>query len=75
MDVAAHAPRVSSHEVGLGGLEALLLDIGPHGVDNLVLLVRVVEVGNVTRVQDIVDVLQEGLILDLGRDGGGRAEP
>jgi hypothetical protein len=70
MDVTAHTPSVGSHEVGLGGLQALLLDVGPHGIDNLVLLFSIVEVGNVTRVQDIVDVLQEGLILDLEKDEG-----
>lgn len=69
VDVAAHAPSVGGHEVGLGGLQALLLDVRPHGVDDLVLLIHVVEVGNVTRVQDIVNVLQEGLILDLGESG------
>lgn len=39
VDMAAHTPSVGSHEVGLGGLQALLLDIGPHGIDNLVLLI------------------------------------
>ena len=48
MDVAAHTPSIGSHEVGLGGLKTLLLDIGPHGGDNLVLLIRGVEIGNVT---------------------------
>lgn len=66
VDVAAHTPSVGSHEVGLGGLQALLLDVWPHGGDDLVLLIHVVEVGNVARVQDVVNVLQEGLILDLG---------
>lgn len=47
MDIAAHAPGVGSHEVGLGGLQALLLNIAPHSVDNLVLLIQVIEVGNV----------------------------
>lgn len=47
VDAAAHTLGVGSHEVGLHGLQALLLDVGPHGVDNLVLLIRVVEVGNV----------------------------
>lgn len=75
VDVAAHAPGVGSHEVGLGGRKALFLERGPHGVDNLVLLVQGIEVGNVTRVQDVVDVLQEGLVLDLRRDRGGGTEP
>lgn len=69
MDVAAHTPGVGNHEVGPGGLQAPLLDVGPHGVDNLVLLIQIVEVGDVTRAQDIVNVLQEGLVLDLGRWG------
>lgn len=56
----------------------MLLDVGPHGVEDLVLLVHGVQVGDVTRVEDVVDVLQEGLILDLGEGGvdqGDRAEP
>lgn len=59
VDAAAHTPSVGGHEVGLGGLQALLLDVRPHGVHDLVLLIHVVEVGNVARVQNIVNVLQE----------------
>lgn len=47
VDIAAHTPGVGGHEIGLGGLQALLLDVGPHGADDLVLLIRAVEVGNV----------------------------
>lgn len=48
MDVAAHTAGVNSHKVGLGGLQALLLNDGPHGGDNLVLLLERVEIGDVS---------------------------
>ena len=52
----------------MGGVgEALtdVLDDGLHGGVDLVELVDGVEVGHVTRVEDVVDVLEERLGLDL----------
>lgn len=57
MDVAAHTSSIGGHEVGFGGLQALFLYVGPHSVDDLILLICIVDVGDVTRVQDVVNIL------------------
>lgn len=48
VDVVTHTPGIGGHEIGFGRLQALLLYVGPHGVDDLVLLICTVEVGDVT---------------------------
>lgn len=37
-----------------------------HATTNLHKLIRLVEIGNLPGAQDVVDVLQEGLVYDLG---------
>lgn len=65
VDVAADPANVGGHEVGFSWLLAQCLHHRLHGVQDALLLVRGVQVGNVTRVQDVVDVLQEGLAFNL----------
>lgn len=48
MDIVTHTSSVGSHEIGFGRLQALLLYVGPHGIDDLVLLICTIEVGDVT---------------------------
>lgn len=65
VDVAANSLDVGSHEVGLGGLHAEILDHGLHGCHDPLLLVSVVQVRHIARVQDVIYVLQERLALNL----------
>lgn len=65
VDVAANPADVGSHQVGFRGLLAQCLHHRLHGVQDALLLVGGVQVGNVPRVQDVVDVLQEGLAFNL----------
>jgi hypothetical protein len=52
-------------EVGLGWLKTHVLHDWFHGGEDLFLIIKAVQVGNVTRVQDVVDIFQEGFALDL----------
>ena len=65
VQVVADSLGVSGEQVGLGGLHACVLNNGFHGREDLLLLIKAINVGNVASIQDVVDVLQECLTLDL----------
>lgn len=59
MDVAADPPDVGSHKVGFSWLLAQVLHHRLHGCHDTLLLVRCIQVGDIPRVQNVVDILQE----------------
>lgn len=65
MDVAADPPDVGSHKVGFGWLLAQFLYHWLHGCQDALLLVCCIQVWDVPRVQNAVDILQKRLTLNL----------
>mmetsp|Transcript_53894 Transcript_53894/g.129885 ORF Transcript_53894/g.129885 Transcript_53894/m.129885 type:complete len:508 (+) Transcript_53894:1582-3105(+) len=65
MDIAAHAHDVLREDVDLGWLDALRHAVAPARVHDGVQLLRTIQVGHVTCVEDIVDVLEHALEHDL----------
>lgn len=67
VDIAANPSCVCSHQVGLGGLQPQLSHNRLHGCHDLLLIIRAVNVGNIARVEQVVDIFKEGLIFNLSR--------
>lgn len=59
MDVTLDSAGIGRHQVGLCWLLSHVLYNWLHNSDNLILLLWSVQVGNISGVQDIVDVLKE----------------
>ncbi len=59
MDVAADPPDVGSHKVGFSWLLAQVLHHWLHGYQDALLLISCIQIGNIPRVQNVVDILQE----------------
>ena len=71
MHVRPHSLCVGREEVGLGGLQPRVQHHRAHVVVDPVEVLHGVDVGHVPTAEDVVDVLQEGLTLDLwGWEGG-----
>ena len=71
MDVGADTLGVCGEEVGFGWLQASVHDNGLHVVVDSVQVLKGIDVGDVTAVEDVVDVLQKDLTLDLVGERGG----
>jgi len=67
VDIAANPSCVRSHQVGLGGLLPQLSHNRLHGCHDLLLIIGAVNVGNVTGVEQVVDILKERLVFNLSR--------
>ena len=66
MSVVTHSLGESGVEVGLSGLQPLILHNGLHGRVDRVKLVQGIDIGNVASVENIVQILQERLTFYLG---------
>ena len=70
--VTPHSLSVCREEVGLRGLQSCVLHHRLHlGID-LVQVLWWVDVGDISSIEDVVDVFQEALALDLCVSGGRR---
>ena len=69
MKVAPHSFGVSGEQVSLSRLHARILHHRFHICVDGLELVKAVDIGNVSRVKDVVDVLKEGFTLDLNGHG------
>lgn len=67
MDIAPNPCCECSHQIGLGGLLPQISNNRLHSCHDLVLVLRIVNVGNVTRVEQIVDIFEEGFTFNLSR--------
>ena len=65
VQVTPHPLGVLGEEVGFGGGQSHVQTDGLHGRVDLIQLIKPVDVGHVTSIQDVVDVLKERLTFDL----------
>ncbi len=65
MKGAAHSARVEREHVGFGGRLVLLLDDRLHQLEDVLQLLGCVDVRDVTRIQYVVQILQEGFEFQL----------
>ena len=65
MHITTHSNNILGEDVRLGRCDLLLLAVDATRRHDRVHLFRPVEIGDVARVQDIIDVLQERLHDDL----------
>lgn len=67
MGIAANPCCECSHQIGLGGLLPQISNNWLHGCHDHVLVLGIVNVGNVTRVEQVVDIFEEGFTFNLSR--------
>lgn len=67
MDIGANPCCECSHQIGLGGLLPQVPDNRLHSCQDRILVLRIVNVGNVTRVEQVVDIFEEGFTFNLNR--------
>lgn len=63
--VRTHSFRVGHKQIGLGGLSTFVLHDWFHRRIDLVQFIHSVQIGNITCIQDVVDVLEKDIALDL----------